>query len=77
MPPDATDHVIDLRRLESFLIHPTIARQAALTSVDDSFWIVVDHDPIELYDFLIDLGLTVQTFIVSASEFRVFLGKIS
>ncbi|MEM9280933.1 MAG: DUF2249 domain-containing protein [Verrucomicrobiota bacterium] len=71
----ATHNEIDLRRLDSYLIHPAIAQQAAHTQIDDSFWLISDHDPVELYEFLIDLGLTIQTFFVSENEFRVFLGK--
>lgn len=74
---DAIEQVIDLRRIESHLIHPTIAQRAAHTAADESFWMIADHDPVELYEFLIDLGLTVQTFIISSKEFRVFLGKIA
>jgi uncharacterized protein (DUF2249 family) len=74
---DAIEQVIDLRRIESHLIHSTIAQRVAHTAADESFWMIADHDPVELHDFLIDLGLTVQTFIISEKEFRVFLGKIA
>ena len=72
---DAIEQVIDLRRIESHLIHSTIAQRAADTAADESFWMIADHDPVELYEFFIDLGLTVQTFVISEKEFRVFLGK--
>lgn len=74
---DITHNIIDLRELEPHLTHPAIALRAASTQIDDSFWLIADHDPVELHEFLLELALTVQTFICSETEYRVFLGKVA
>ena len=73
---DISDTIIDLREVQRHLTHPVVARRAALTDIGESFWLITDHDPVELYEFLIELGLTMQTFIFSENEYRVFLGKV-
>lgn len=68
-------NALDLRRIEHHLIHSTVARRAARTDANSSFWIITDHDPVELHEYLNELGFIVHTFIVSPREFRVFCGK--
>ncbi|MEM1083146.1 MAG: DUF2249 domain-containing protein [Verrucomicrobiota bacterium] len=69
-------NAIDLRKVEGHLLHPTIANAASGVESNGSMWLVSDHDPLELHDFLNQLGFTVQTFAVARDEFWIFLGRI-
>ena len=50
---DITHRIIDLRDLEPHLTHPSIAPRAASTKIDESFWLIVDQDPVELFELLL------------------------
>lgn len=68
--------MLDLRKVDSDLILLLIEIRANTVEKNGSFWLIHDHDPIELYEFFINLGFLPQTFIFSNDEYRIFLGKI-
>jgi len=69
-------NMLDLRMMLPELVTLLIEVRASLVEANGSFWIICDHDPVELYDFFVELGFTIQTFIYSPKEYRVFLGRI-
>jgi len=70
-------HTLDLRELHDHKIHASIAQQAAGVEENAAMWLIVDHDPVELHEYLNELGFSVTTFVPNAGEFWVFMGRIS
>ena len=68
--------MLDLRSVEPELIEMLIEVRASVVEENGSFWMIHDHDPVELCDFVAELGFNIQTFIYAPSEFRIFLGRI-
>lgn len=67
--------MLDLRKIAPELRRLTIEVHALQVEEAGSFWMIDDHDPVELYDFLKALGYCVQTCIHTNKEYRIFLGK--
>ena len=67
--------VLDLRKIDPELRMLVIEARALEVEEAGSFWMIDDHDPIELYNFLEALGFSVQTYIYTNKEYRIFLGK--
>ncbi|MFT5905297.1 MAG: hypothetical protein ACI9E1_000893 [Cryomorphaceae bacterium] len=68
---------LDLRALADDEVHSAISKYVSDVPMHGSCWIILDHDPVELYDFLSDMGMVVNTFIYDLDEYRVFLGRVS
>ncbi|MCH6256324.1 hypothetical protein MLD52_07175 [Puniceicoccaceae bacterium K14] len=73
------DHTIanalDLRSLDVETAKTKVAERASQTKIHNSFWALCDHDPIELYETFIDLGLNIQAFVYPPEGYRIFLGR--
>ena len=67
--------MLDLRKIAPELRHLIIEVRALQVEQEGSFWMIDDHEPVELYDFLEALGFCVQTYSCSNKEYRIFLGK--
>ena len=67
--------MLDLRKIAPELRVLIIEVHALQVEEAGSFWMIDDHDPVELYDFLKTLGYCVQTCIYTNKEYRIFLGK--
>jgi len=75
MTPDCFN-VMDLRDVDPELLELLIEVRASVVESNGSFWIVTDHDPVDLCDFIDELGFTVQTYICGIDEYRIFLGRM-
>lgn len=74
METSKTD-MLDLRVIEPELVEMFVEVRASIVEKNGSFWMIHDHDPVELYDFILDLGFTAQTYIYGPSEYRIFVGR--
>ncbi len=67
---------LDLRVIEPDLAELLFEARASSVERGESFWFLDDHDPVELIPVMEKLGFTVQSFVYSATEFRVFAGRL-
>ena len=67
---------LDLRLLESDKLHSAIAQRANLVEPDRSFWLIADHDPLELHEYFNELGFSVTTYVPCEGEYWVFMGRV-
>ena len=68
------DVKIDLRGKELEQIKDKVVNILPELSKHKSLWLICDHEPLELYQYLIDNDYVFQTFIISKNEFRLFVG---
>ncbi|MEM7010007.1 MAG: hypothetical protein AAF585_00865 [Verrucomicrobiota bacterium] len=66
---------LDLRKMPPQLARSAAAERAADTEVGSSFWMIDDHEPVEICQLLGEMGFAIQTFIYSETEYRVFAGN--
>ena len=66
---------IDLRGEENKQIQDILMCLLPKLSKHKSLWLICDHEPTNLYQYLIDNDLNFQTFIISDNEFRLFVGS--
>ena len=67
--------ILDLREINPDLVELIIEARAGSVDVNGSFWMIHDRDPVELYDFILDLGFTMQTFICPPNAYHIFIGR--
>ena len=66
---------LDLRAMPPGLAKSAVAERAADTEPNGSFWMVDNREPIEICEFLISIGFTIQTHLFSEDEFLIFAGN--
>ena len=74
--PVENEEMLDLRETAAELVQLIIESRCLQVEKNACLWLIFDHDPIEHYEFLCELGFNVQTFIFSPNEYRIFLGKL-
>ena len=67
--------MLDLRKIAPKLRGLIIEVHALQVEGAGSFWMIDDHDTVELYDFLTASGYCVQTCTHTNKGYRIFLGK--
>ncbi len=67
--------MLDLRKIAPEFRVLIIEVHALQVEEAGSFWMIDDHDPVEIYDFLTALVYCVQTCIHTNKGYRIFLGK--
>ena len=67
---------LDLRGLTPSEAKSSLESRSATVEPGGSFWVLCDHDPIELYQDFIEIGFIAQTFIYPPEGYRVHLGRI-
>ena len=68
--------MLELRKIAPELRRLIIEVRAIQVDEVGSFWMIDDHDPIELYDFLKTLGCYVQTVSTRIRNTESFLEKL-
>jgi uncharacterized protein (DUF2249 family) len=71
------DMKIDLRGEDVDQIQDKLMCLLPKLSKHKSLWLICDHEPTELYQYLIDKEFNFQTFIISNNEFCLFVGSVN
>ncbi|WP_309381365.1 DUF2249 domain-containing protein [Cerasicoccus frondis] len=66
---------LDLRDMDTLLASAAIGERVASVAENGSFWMIHDHDPVELYELLDDLGFSMQAYFYDLGEYRIFAGR--
>lgn len=70
-----TLNLLDLKGIDTKNGLLKLKKETQLMKKKGAIWLVDDHEPTELYPFLIQQELHFQTFIISKNEYRLFISK--
>ncbi|MEM1295912.1 MAG: hypothetical protein AAGH89_11145 [Verrucomicrobiota bacterium] len=69
-------NALDLRNMPSGLAASAVAERVADTGSNESFWLLHDHEPVEICKYLFDQGFTIQTYLFSLDEYLIFVANL-
>ncbi|NLR91480.1 DUF2249 domain-containing protein [Flammeovirga agarivorans] len=65
--------ILDLRKIQEEQRIKVLNKELDNLTKEDSLWLIDDHEPFDIYNHLIIREHHFETFIVSKSEYRVFI----
>ena len=65
---------LDIRGLSPESANEKLAKSLKDRKVDESFWLIDDKEPLHCYKYLVQENYLFETFIISSTEYRIFIG---